>query len=176
MKEHKGMKPQDVVILLFISEYSEKTYKVAEIAESLKISQSEVSESINRSGIAKLIDSKNKTIFRQGFYDFLIYGLKYVFPVVPGHVARGIPTSHSGPPLNDLIASSSDQFVWSYSKGTARGMKIQPLYRTIPEICMDFPEYYELLCMVDALRVGRTREVVLARELLKKRLLDNGGK
>jgi len=55
-------------------------------------------------------------------------------------------------------------------------MFIEPLYRTIPAVCDEFPEYYELLCLVDALRIGRSREVVLAREILKERLLGNGGK
>lgn len=176
MKEHKGMKSQDIAILLFICEYYDGIYKVSQIADSLKISQSEVSESINRSHIAKLIDSGRKTVFRHGFYEFLIYGLKFVFPVIPGHIARGVPTSHSGPPLNKLISSSSDQFVWNYSKGIARGMLVEPLYRTIPIVCNEFPEYYELLCLVDALRIGRSREVVLAREILRERLLGNGGK
>ena len=111
MKEHKGMKSQDVAILLFICQYFDGVYKVSEIADALKISQSEVSESINRSNTAKLIDAKSKTVFRHGFYEFLIYGLKFVFPAIPGHIVRGIPTSHSGPPLNKLITSDSDQFV-----------------------------------------------------------------
>ena len=175
MKEHKGMKSQDVAILLFICQYFDGVYKVSEIADALKISQSEVSESINRSNTAKLIDAKSKTVFRHGFYEFLIYGLKFVFPAIPGHIVRGIPTSHSGPPLNKLITSDSDQFVWSYSKGRLRGMSIEPLYRTIPFVYEQFPEYYELLCLVDALRIGRSREIVFARDLLKERLLKNGG-
>lgn len=175
MKKHNGMKQQDVAILIFICQYFDGIYKVSEIADSLKISQSEVSESINRSNIAKLIDAKSKTVFRHGLYEFLIYGIRFVFPVVPGHIVRGIPTSHSGPPLNKLITSDSDQFVWSYSKGTIRGMSIEPLYKTIPLVCERFPEYYELLCLVDALRIGRSREVVFAREILNERLLKNGG-
>ena len=174
MKEHKGMKSQDVMILLFICQYCEGSYKVSEIADSLQISQSEVSESINRSSIAKLIDSKSKAVFRYGFYEFLVYGLKFVFPVSPGPIVRGVPTSHSAPPLNRIISSDSDHFVWSYSKGKIRGMSIKPLYKTIPVIYEQFPEYYELLSLVDALRIGRSREIVLARDFLKERLLKNG--
>lgn len=175
MKAHNGIKPQDIAILLFICQYSDGKYKISEIADSLKISQSEVSESVNRSNIAKLIDAKSKTVFRNGLYEFLVYGLRFVFPVVPGSNVRGIPTSHSGPPLNRLITSGEDKFVWSYSKGTVRGMSIEPLYKTIPAIAGEFSEYYELLCLVDALRIGRSREVNLAREILSERLLKNGG-
>ena len=174
MKAHNGMKPQDIAILLFICQYSDGKYKISEIADSLQISQSEVSESVNRSNIAKLIDAKSKTVFRNGLYEFLVYGLRFVFPVVPGSNVRGIPTSHSGPPLNRLITSGEDKFVWSYSKGSIRGMSIEPLYKTIPLICSEFPEYYELLYLVDALRIGRSREVVLARQILSERLLKNG--
>ncbi|HPA58112.1 MAG TPA: helix-turn-helix domain-containing protein [bacterium] len=175
MKNHKGMKPQDVAILLFICQYFDGVYKVSEIADALKISQSEISESINRSNIAKLIEAKSKAVFRHGFYEFLVYGLKFVFPAIPGHIVRGVPTAHSGPPLNKFITSDSDQFVWSCSKGSMRGMSIEPLYRTMPLVYEQFPEYYELLCLVDALRIGRSREVVLAREILSERLLKNGG-
>ena len=103
-----------------------------------------------------------------------MYGLKYVFPAEIGAVDRGIPTSHSAPPLSEEIVSGTDVFVWPYAKGKKRGMIVSPLYRSIPEVVLKYPKFYELMTLVDALRIGKAREVVLARELLEARLLNNG--
>ena len=173
MKAHKGMKAQDIAILLFVCQYSNGNYKVLELGKALQISQSEISESLNRSRIAKLIDTDSKLVYRNSLYEFIVHGLRYVFPVLPGAIVRGMPTAHSGPPLNSLITSGNDQFVWSYAQGKMRGMAIEPLYKTLPAVCESFPEFYELLCLVDACRIGRAREMSLADEILKEKLLAN---
>ncbi len=171
MKKHNGMKPQDIAVLLYISQYCEGSYKVLELANALKISQSEISEALNRNRIARLLDADAKIVYRNNLYDFLVYGLKYVFPAEPGTIVRGIATAHSGPPLDKLIVSGSENYVWSLSSGDKRGIAIEPLYKTLPAIAKDFPEFYELLCLVDACRIGKAREVNMARELIKKRLV-----
>jgi hypothetical protein len=35
--------------------------------------------------------------------EFLIHGLKYVFPAYPGALVRGVPTAHSAEPLKGLL-------------------------------------------------------------------------
>jgi hypothetical protein len=101
--------------------------------------------------------------------DFLQYGIKYVFPQKPGPVVRGIPTSHSASPLKEQIQSSED-YVWPYAKGTIRGHSILPLYASVPEAALKDNDLYELLALVDAIRVGRAREKEIAINELKKRL------
>ncbi|MGK7393296.1 MAG: hypothetical protein ACNS62_01945 [Candidatus Cyclobacteriaceae bacterium M3_2C_046] len=101
--------------------------------------------------------------------EFLQYGLRYVFPVQPGPVVRGIPTAHSAPPLDKQI-NSSEHYVWPYSKGNIRGQSILPLYPSIPQAALKDEKLYELLALVDTLRVGRAREKELAVDELKKRL------
>ena len=170
MKKHNGMRPQDVVILLKISTYKSKDWQMQDIAESLMISASEVSESLNRSKQARLVSDNKRTIYVASFMEFLTFGLKYVFPVSPGSVIRGIPTAHSAPPLDKIIVASTDIYVWSSSKGTIRGQAIEPLYKTVPHIVLADVELYELLALVDAIRVGRTREVKIAIDELEKRI------
>jgi hypothetical protein len=171
MKKHNGMKPQDVVILLYICQYVDGCYRVLDIAKALKISQSEVSESLHRSRFARLIGN-NKKVFRSALFEFLLHGLRYVFPAEPGRVIKGMPTSHSAEPLSNDIVSGNENFVWPYSKGVSRGMSIEPLYKTLPEICSDLRELWELLALADALRVGRARERNLAEKYLAERLLN----
>jgi hypothetical protein len=73
--------------------------------------------------------------------------------------------------LNGIIASQSDVFVWPFSKGTARGQSIIPLYKTVPAASQMDSELYELLALSDAVRVGNAREVKLAIEELRKRFI-----
>ena len=94
-----------------------------------------------------------------------------MFPAVPGSVVRGIPTAHSAPPLNlTIVASTTDNYVWANSKGSLRGQAIVPLYKTVPKIALEDQALYELLALVDAIRVGKAREVKLAIEELEQRL------
>ena len=172
MKPHNGIKPHDLLILLYITEYCEDGFTVMNISKALKISQSEISESLNRSKIGKLI-GHDKNIFRKSLYELLIYGVKHMFPIIPGNIVRGVATSHSALPLSELIVSGGESYVWQYSNGKARGMSVKPLYKTVPEISEELPELIELLTLVDALRIGRTREVNLAKDELKERLLSN---
>lgn len=67
------------------------------------ISQSEVSESLNRSMEAGLIDESKKIVNRIALVEFLIHGIKYVFPQKPGAITRGVRTAHSAPPLDKKI-------------------------------------------------------------------------
>lgn len=170
MKKHNGMRPQDIVVLLKIVSIHNQKWRNIDIANALQVSPSEVSEALNRCRIAGLIDSKKRSIHTNSFKEFLIYGLKYVFPVEPGSVVKGIPTAHSASPINKHIASGGDVYVWPYAKGTQRGQAIEPLYKTIPAIIQEDKIFYELLAIVDTIRVGRAREIKIAIEELEKRI------
>ncbi len=170
MSKINGMRPQDIVVLLQLNCMQKENIIFADIAVALKISPSEVSESIERSRRAGLVDSSKRKIMPQALYEFLIYGLKYVWPAIPGKKTRGVPTAHSAKPLSSCIVSSEDVYVWPYAKGTLRGEGIQPLYHTVPQIAESNPLLYQMLALIDAIRIGKAREVKIAREELQKRL------
>jgi hypothetical protein len=168
MKVHNGMRPQDIVILLKIA-ISPKEWLAKDLSYSLKISQSEISESLNRSAKAGLLSADKRILMKNSLIEFLVYGIKYVFPQQPGALVRGLPTAHSAPPLQGLV-SASDVYVWPYIEGKSRGLSIEPLYRTVPHVCSHDRDIYELLSLTDALRVGKVREQALAVSELKKRI------
>lgn len=170
MKKHNGMRPQDIVVLLKIVALKHDDWYNSDLAFSLKISPSEISEVLNRCKIAGLIDSKKRSVNINSFMEFLVYGLKYVFPTQPGTMVKGIPTAHSASPINKYISSGNDVYVWSYAKGTHRGQAIEPLYKTIPQIVQDDILFYELLTIIDTIRVGKVREIEIAKKELEKRL------
>lgn len=93
-----------------------------------------------------------------------------MFPVEPGAVVRGIPTAHSASPIKEHISSGNDIYVWPYVKGNSRGQAIEPLYKTLPKVVENDVSFYELLTVIDTIRVGRVREIEIAIDELNKRL------
>jgi hypothetical protein len=140
-----------------------------DLSQELGISASEVSESLNRSALAGLVTPDKKAIQKRDLLEFLLHGLKYVYPQRPGGMVRGMPTAHSAPPLSDQIRSS-EKYVWPWAKGDVRGQEIEPLHSSLPKACSRDKKLHELLSLVDALRVGRKREQELAEEELTRRI------
>lgn len=99
------MKPQDVVVLLKIIALNSENWQQLQLAEALKMSQSEISQSVARSKYAGLLGGNGKKVMKQAFMEFLQYGITYVFPQKPGPVVRGVPTAHSAEPLKSVIVS-----------------------------------------------------------------------
>lgn len=163
--------PQDIVILLKIITYEDKPWSQLVLAEELFISQSEVSKSLMRSKNATLLDYTGKKVMRAALLEFLQYGIKYVFPQQPGAMVRGVPTAHSAPPLNTVF-QSQEQYVWPSGTGNVRGQSVLPLYPSVVQAVKHDTKLYELLALVDAIRVGRAREKELAIQELKKRILN----
>ena len=151
MKDIKlNMRPQDVLILLKIVAMGDKEWFHHSLAEDVGISQSEVSQSLNRSRYAGLIDDSRKNVMRMALLEFLQCGIRYVFPQQPGAVVRGVPTAHSAPPLNNNI-QSSENYVWPSATGQSRGQAIIPLYSCVLEAIKKDEKLYELLALVDAI-------------------------
>lgn len=164
------MRPQDVVVLLKILLVGSDAWTQSFLAQSLCMSQSEISASITRSTYARLLFAKGRQVQRQALMDFIQYGLAYSFPQQPGAVQRGIPTAHSAAPLRDEILSE-EKYVWPSAKGSDRGHTIMPLYPGVVQAVQMDSSLYELLALLDAVRVGRARERNMALDILKKKLL-----
>jgi hypothetical protein len=172
MKRHVGMRPQDIAILLKIVVLGESKWFGKDLSLALHISASEVSESLQRSHFAGLIDSTKQIVRRQALLDFLVHGLRYVFPVHPGALVRGVPTAFSATPLAALI-QSKEAVVWPHPAGNLRGQSVEPLYPNAPEAALADTRLHELLALTDALRIGRAREREAAVLELQKRILNS---
>jgi hypothetical protein len=60
--------------------------------------------------------------------------------------------------------------VWLSGKGDVKGVRIEPLHKSAQHMREKDPDFYELLALVDALRMGRRREYDRAVDELKRRL------
>jgi hypothetical protein len=164
------MKGQDVLVLFKLIAIGGREFRIHALARELGISASELSSSIRRSILAGLIDPVDRGCIRPAFLEFILHGFRYVFPVKPGEITRGMPTAHSAPPLKGKIASKID-FVWPLPGGQVRGQAIKPIYKSVPVAAGNDPTLYELLALADALRVGSTRERNMASEMLKEMVM-----
>jgi len=171
MKKHSGMRPHDIAVLLKIASKGDEQWLMKDIAYELSISPSEVSESINRSTISGLLSPDKKKLKKLSFLEFLKYGLPYVYPQQLGAIVRGVPTAHSGPPLNEIIISN-EPYVWPSGKGTVRGQSIEPLYPKAIEAIEKDNKLYQMLSLIDAIRVGKAREKEIAYQELEKLIVN----
>ena len=77
-----NLKPQDIVILLKIIALGKTSWFHHTVANDLGMSQSEVSQSLNRSKYAGLIDGARKKVNKLALVEFLQQGIAYAFPQV----------------------------------------------------------------------------------------------
>ena len=170
MRKHNGMRPQDVSILLKIISLGNQPWQMAGLSNELYISISEVSESLNRSQLAGLIDYNKKIINRRNLMEFLEFGVRYVFPQKPGSMVRGIATAHSHPLMKKKFVSEVN-YVWPDNDGELIGLLIEPFYLKQVKAVKSDTLFYELLTLVDVIRVGKVREIEYAIKKLKNYIL-----
>jgi biotin operon repressor len=188
-----GMKSQDLVVLLKLVSlqeqegqfdpgqpqagfHSDDPYSVRSLEALLGISKTEINASIKRSlssGLAiKDRDSGRANPNRRNLNNFIVHGMKFVFPAKPGAMTRGIPTAFAAPMLKGLLVSGGEYiYVWPFAGGSDMGQSVTPLFRSVPEAVQKDDGLYEYLSLVDAIRLGNQREAGLAGDRLSKRLL-----
>lgn len=169
------LKPQDVYVALKIVSARSRRAPYSKLAVELVMSASEVHASVKRAQACHLLHGEalhNRPNFA-ALEEFLVHGLKYVFPAERGELTRGLPTSYAAEPLRGMIAQGSEPApVWPYEKGKQRGIAFAPLYKTAPTAALRDPSFYGYLALADALRDGRARERKLAEAELRRRLRE----
>ena len=168
------LKPQDVVVLLKLVIVGSRPWTYQRLAEELSMSQSEVHAGVRRAVAARLMNDATTAGGQVNYLalrEFLIHGVRYAYPPKRGGLTRGMPTGYAAPPLDKVIAPSSDPPpVWPYAEGAVRGLSLDPLYPSVPAAAERDPKLYELLALVDAMRDGRARERNFAAKEFEKRI------
>lgn len=181
-----GIKSQDVLLMLKLLclEQQEQTagmgdisacYTTRALEEETGISKSQISLSINRCIDIGLAKKDRKTgvprVNAKALVDFIIHGLKFVFPAKPAEITRGIATAFAAPILNEKLMSAGDMVpVWPDASGKTKGQSVEPLCKSITYAASRDAELYGLLALVDAIRIGHSRESGLAIVMLKERM------
>lgn len=164
------LKPQDLLVLLKVAAHPPQRWTYAALGQALSMSPSETHACVKRamtSGLAVANAQAGWSLVRPALLEFLLHGVRYVWPASIGSAKRGVPTSFGAEPLAAMInAAPGEAPVWAHPAGQAKGPALSPLYRTAPQAALTDPALHRLLAMVDALRTGRARERALAAELL----------
>lgn len=174
--EAEMLKPQDCVILLKLLANPKVDWSQRQLALTLGISLAEVNAGIKRLVTAGLLRSIKPSKFVpiiNAAEEFLIYGLKYFFPAKLGEYTRGTPTGIAAPLFQNKIALGNDPVpVWPDAVGKQRGISLPPIHASIPKALRQNPDknFYELLALIDVIRIGRARERNLAIQFLKNKL------
>jgi len=169
------LKPQDLLVLLKVAAHPPQRWTYAGLGEALSISASEAHASVKRAVASGLAVSPTRGEWSPVFpclLEFVLHGVRYVWPAVPGPVKRGVPTAFGAEPLSGLLAAAAGEApVWAHPAGSAKGPTLSPLYRTAPQAALADPALHRLLALLDALRAGRARERTLAARLMEEALM-----
>jgi DNA-binding MarR family transcriptional regulator len=146
-------------------------YSARALAEAVGISKTEVSASLRRSMDAGLARRDRHSGLpranRSALLELGEHCLRWVFPVRPGPLERGIATGFAAPVLADQVLSAGDNpYVWPDARGKATGQSITPLYKSAAQAVRGDPDLYAMLALLDALRLGQPRERAIARDKL----------
>lgn len=163
-----SLKPQDIMVAVKLALLEEESWTYASLAKSLRMSPSEVHAAVKRGLAAKLLWKNGRRVKKQNVREFLIHGLKYAFSAEQGGEVRGIPTSYAAPAMADFFEAGDRPPVWPDKNGSVRGVSVKPVYKSIPLVAKEDPEFYKVFALVDALRLGKARERAIAQEELGK--------
>src|SRR4051794_10790510 len=102
------LKPQDVVVALKLVASGASEWTQPGLARCLHLSASEVNHALKRLVACHLFNARERRVIRAGLLEFLVYGLRYVFPAELGRVGRGMPTAFSVAPLAEKLLGDED--------------------------------------------------------------------
>jgi hypothetical protein len=164
------LRSQDILILLKLLPFKrEWTYD--QISRELGLSSSAVHRSTQRMAKSGLYKWDWREPDRPALAEFLVHGLRYVFPPEWHGEARGIPTAWAAPPLaRKLVSSENNPPVWPDPEGPVFGIALEPLDARAPEAAQHDDALRELLALIDAIRIGNARERGLAAKQLEERV------
>jgi hypothetical protein len=168
-----ALKPFDFVLAVKIAVNRNQDFLLAQLASEFEVSLSTVHAALSRAESARLL-SRSAGFPRAlgpALLEFAIHGLKYAFPATIGPAGRGLPTAVGAPVLAKHFAATGGLVpVWAHPQGNTYGFEVIPLHPSVPKAALKDEGLYEVLALVDALRVGAAREREISLNELKARL------
>ncbi|MCB9780544.1 MAG: hypothetical protein H6742_18400 [Alphaproteobacteria bacterium] len=165
------LKPQDLAAVLAVRVCSEPSWSFQSLAAWMGVSQSYLFYALERARGAGLYRPEARQVHVPGLLEFVEHGVRWSFFVELAGRTRGVPTAHSAPALSAELSSSPEAaVVWPAPNGTMVGQGLEPLYPQAIGTVVSAPELYEVLTLVDAIRLGRRRDSALAMEALRARV------
>jgi hypothetical protein len=103
------LKPQDLLVLLKVAAHSHQRWTYAALGQALAMSASEAHASVKRAVVCGLAVAPARgewSPVRPSLLEFLLHGVRYVWPATVGPVKRGVPTSFGAEPLASKLTAA----------------------------------------------------------------------
>jgi hypothetical protein len=166
------MKNSELLCALRLAVWPSSQWTYKELSSSLGLAYARTHEAVAGAAACRLYDMKRKRVAYAGLMEFLEHGVKYAFPAYPGERVVGIRTAADAAPMRDLLsATDGPPCVWESEDGQTQGIAVAPLHRLVPAATRQDMDFYELMALIDVLRLNQSvRQVNLAKKLLSERL------
>jgi hypothetical protein len=158
------LKPQDIVVAFHLLQRQGLSQR--EMAVQVGLSQPEISNALKRLHASRLLLGDGRTVVVPHLLELCVHGVKYFFPPVLGHRRGGLPTVTLAPPLKGKVAGEDTDLVWPVPRGTARANSLEPIHPCAVHAAQNDERVYELLVVLDGIRIGGNRIRSLSEEIL----------
>jgi hypothetical protein len=149
---------------------------VRSLANELCLPPATVQRALERLAAVRVFDAIRRRVNVGASEDLFIHALRFIVPSVVGGETRGLPTAWAAAPLSGHLAGNDDlPPVWPDPQGDVRGLELQPLHPRMVSLARADAQTYELLALVDGLRVGDARVRKLAAGMLSEWILAAPG-
>jgi DNA-binding Lrp family transcriptional regulator len=166
-----ALKPQDTLLALkyWSLRRSGQHLPVRDLADALDISASEVSKGARRLVKARLLVEREGVYYAEinALTEWLGYGVRYAFPTEEKGYGRGMGTGWTCELVKSDIVPPTPGTVWASVGGLQEGVVVEPIYKSVSIAAAKDPLLYQALALVDAIRLGKPRELAVARASLK---------
>lgn len=168
----------DVYVLLkVVAMHGKPAWVQSGLATDIGVSPSVVNRALKKAEKLNLYEPSRKRVNVRSLESALVHGARYFLGPKKSGEVRGMPTAWAAPPLmNEITSSETLPPVWPDPQGEVRGISVEPLHPKAPTAARLDPEFYELLALVDALRLGNAREKALAEKELHRRFMLGEGR
>ena len=111
-----GISARDLSVLLAVAARGRAEWSAAELARELGVPALDVSLGLERARRVGLMDAEKRRVLKEPLLEFLVHGLRYVFPAEVGARCRGFAT-----------AQLAGRYVWPAREGDSSGRALPPL-------------------------------------------------
>jgi hypothetical protein len=175
MYDGRVLKGEDIILLLKLVSSPGRAWTVRDLELATTIPKSSVQRALERLSEAGLTGQDGRTARVTQTEEFLLHGVRYVFPARLQAITRGVPAAWGAAPLAAELADSGEASpVWPHASGPARGPGLEPLHRTALNLRATDPKLAEALALVDGIRAGDARVRDVAGRLLSLQLHSGG--
>ncbi len=172
------LRPQDLLLAIQIWRKGTRSWSYPSLGQELRLSLGEAHGGVKRAISAGLLLEQRQVVkaVPSRLLSFLLHGVASAFFPDRGQVVRGMATSVYSPALKEQIAPHPEGFciVWPRDnpQGTVKGESLVPLYSSVPEVAETDVGFYEIMSLIDVLRVGHSSEKKTAISILENKFKE----